>query len=51
MILNAGILHSMGLEDPDAEAIRRFEVNALAPLLLARALVPQMPRGSKLPCD
>lgn len=49
VILNAGILHSMGLEDLDAEAIRRqFEVNALAPLLLARALVPQMPQGSKL---
>mgnify|MGYP005688885975 FL=1 len=32
VILNAGILHSMGLEDLDAEAIRRqFEVNALAP--------------------
>ena len=26
----------------------KFEVNALAPLLLARALVPQMPQGSKL---
>ena len=49
VILNAGILHSMGLEDLDAEAIRRqFEVNALAPLLLARALVPQMPSGAKL---
>jgi NAD(P)-dependent dehydrogenase (short-subunit alcohol dehydrogenase family) len=49
VILNAGILHSMGLEDLDAEAIRRqFDVNALAPLLLARALVPQMPQGSKL---
>ena len=32
VILNAGILHSMGLEDLVAEAIRRqFEVNALAP--------------------
>ncbi|MBA4737133.1 MAG: SDR family oxidoreductase [Synechococcus sp.] len=49
VILNAGILHSMGLEDLDAEAIRRqFEVNALAPLLLARALVDQMPSGAKL---
>ena len=49
VILNAGILHSMGLDDLDPEAIRhQFEVNALAPLLLARALVPQMPRGSKL---
>ena len=49
VILNAGILQSMGLDDLDAEAIRRqFEVNALAPLLLARALVPQMPRGARL---
>ena len=49
VILNAGILHSMGLEDLDAAAIRQqFEVNALAPLLLARALVPQMPFGSRL---
>ena len=38
VILNAGILPSMGLEDLDANAIRRqFEVNALAPLLLALA--------------
>ena len=33
VILNAGILHSNGLHDLDAEAIRhQFEVNALAPL-------------------
>ena len=49
VILNAGVRQSMGLEDLDPEGIRRqFEVNALAPLLLARALVRQMPRGSKL---
>ena len=49
VILNAGILQSMGLEDLDPDGIRRqFEVNALAPLLLARALVEQMPRGAKL---
>ena len=49
VILNAGLLHSMGLDDLDAEAIRQqFEVNALAPLLLARALVDRMPRGAKL---
>lgn len=49
VILNAGLLQSMGLEDLDPEGIRRqFEVNALAPLQLARALVSQMPRGSKL---
>ena len=49
VILNAGILQSMGLTDLDPKGIRRqFEVNALAPLLLARALVDQMHRGSKL---
>ena len=49
VILNAGILQSMGLDDLDPEGIRRqFEVNALAPLLLTRALVDQMPPGSRL---
>ena len=49
LILNAGILQAMGLEDLDAEAIRRqFEVNALAPLLLVRALLEQLPRGAKV---
>ena len=49
VILNAGILQSMGLMDMDPIGIRRqFEVNALAPLLLARALVDQMPSGAKL---
>ena len=48
-ILNAGILEADGLEDLRADAIRRqFEVNALAPLLLARALVPNLGAGSKL---
>ena len=49
VILNAGVLQSMGLMDLDPVGIRRqFEVNALAPLLLARALVDQMPSGAKL---
>lgn len=49
VILNAGILQSMELETLDPEGIRRqFEVNALAPLLLTRALVDQMPRGARL---
>ena len=49
VILNAGILQSMGLMDLDPTGIRhQFEVNALAPLLLARALVDQMPSGAKL---
>jgi NAD(P)-dependent dehydrogenase (short-subunit alcohol dehydrogenase family) len=49
LILNAGILESMPLEDLDAAAIRRqFEVNALAPLLLVRALLEQLSPGSKV---
>jgi NAD(P)-dependent dehydrogenase (short-subunit alcohol dehydrogenase family) len=49
LILNAGILQAMGLADLDAEGIRRqFELNALAPLLLVRALLEQLPRGAKL---
>ncbi len=49
VVLNAGIAQSMGLDDLDPDGIRRlFEVNALAPLLLARALVPQMPPGARL---
>ena len=49
VILNAGTLQSMGLENLDVEGIKRqFEVNALAPLLLAQALIGQMPRGAKL---
>lgn len=48
-ILNAGILEADGLEDLQADSLRRqFEVNALAPLLLARALLPNLPSGSKL---
>ena len=49
VILNAGILQSMGLDDLDSEGIKRqFEVNALAPLLLAKSLIGQMPHGAKL---
>ncbi|GCE65907.1 hypothetical protein OMCYN_01853 [cyanobiont of Ornithocercus magnificus] len=49
VILNAGIAQPMGLEDLDPDGIRRqFEVNALAPLQLARVLVDQMPRGARL---
>jgi len=48
-ILNAGILEADDLESISAEGLRRqFEVNALAPLLLARALLPQLPAGAKL---
>jgi len=48
-ILNAGILEGDDLESFSAESLRRqFEVNALAPLLLARALLPHLAAGSKL---
>lgn len=48
-ILNAGILEADGLEDFDAASIRRqFEINALAPLLLSRALLGNLSKGSKL---
>ena len=48
-ILNAGILEADGLAELSAASIRRqFEVNALAPLLLCRALLGNLTRGSKL---
>jgi len=48
-ILNAGILEHDGLDDLDATSVRRqFEVNALAPLLLSRALLNNLGSGSKL---
>jgi len=48
-ILNAGILEADGLEDLRADSVlRQFGVNALAPLLLARALLPNLGSGSKL---
>ena len=46
-ILNAGILHSTGLNNLDADAIRQqFEVNALAPLRLASVLTRHLSSGS-----
>ena len=49
VILNAGILESIGFDQLDEGSIlRQFEVNALAPLRLVRALVGQMPSGGKL---
>jgi NAD(P)-dependent dehydrogenase (short-subunit alcohol dehydrogenase family) len=48
-ILNAGILEADDLASFQADSVRRqFEVNALAPLLLARALLPHLGEGSKL---
>jgi NAD(P)-dependent dehydrogenase (short-subunit alcohol dehydrogenase family) len=48
-ILNAGILEADDLPSLQASSVlRQFEVNALAPLLLARALLPHLGEGSKL---
>jgi NAD(P)-dependent dehydrogenase (short-subunit alcohol dehydrogenase family) len=49
VILNAGILEADDLDSfQPASVLRQFEVNALAPLLLARALLPHLGKGSKL---
>jgi NAD(P)-dependent dehydrogenase (short-subunit alcohol dehydrogenase family) len=49
VILNAGLLEATSLDNLDPDSLRRqFEVNALAPLRLTHALLPQLQRGSKL---
>lgn len=49
LILNAGILEADQLDSVNATSLRRqFEVNALAPLLLSRALLPNLGPGSRL---
>ena len=49
LINNAGVLTEDSLQDFDAARIRQqFEVNALAPLLLTRALLPNLRAGSKV---
>ncbi len=49
LIHNAGLLEHTSLEDLDVESLRRqFEVNAIAPLRLTRALLDQLPPGAKL---
>jgi NAD(P)-dependent dehydrogenase (short-subunit alcohol dehydrogenase family) len=49
LIHNAGLLEADSLESVEADSLRRqFEVNAVAPLLLTRALLPLLHEGSKL---
>jgi NAD(P)-dependent dehydrogenase (short-subunit alcohol dehydrogenase family) len=49
LINNAGILERVSLDSLDLDSIRRqFEVNALAPLRLTQALLPNLKRGSKI---
>jgi NAD(P)-dependent dehydrogenase (short-subunit alcohol dehydrogenase family) len=48
-ILNAGVLEADRLDKLNSASLRhQFEVNALAPLLMAQALLPNLSRGSKL---
>ena len=49
LVNNAGILSRESLDDLDLERIRRqFEVNALGPLRVTRALLPNLSAGSKV---
>ena len=49
LINNAGILERVSLPNLDFESIRRqFEVNALGPLRLTQALLPNLKKGSKV---
>jgi NAD(P)-dependent dehydrogenase (short-subunit alcohol dehydrogenase family) len=49
LILNAGILEGNRLENLDSDSLKRqFELNALAPLLLVAAMLPNLQPGSKL---
>lgn len=49
LINNAGIVERMSLNDLDFDSIRRqFEVNAIAPLRLTQALLPNLRSGSKV---
>lgn len=49
LINNAGIFKNETLDAMDADSIReQFEVNTIAPLMIAHALVPLMTEGSKI---
>ena len=49
LINNAGIVERIALDNLDFESIRRqFEVNAIAPLRLTSALLPNLVSGSKV---
>src|SRR4051812_11588009 len=49
VILNAGILRDSGLDDLDlGDVSEQLAVNAVAPLRLAHALLPNLHRGAKL---
>lgn len=49
LVNNAGIVERVSLENLDFDSIRRqFEVNAIGPLRLTKALLPNLKEGSKI---
>ena len=49
LIQNAGVLLSDSLDDVDPDKVRaQFELNAVAPLFLTRALAPRLHAGAKV---
>ena len=49
LINNAGILERVSLDSLDIDSIRKqFEVNAIGPLRLTKALLPNLTKGSKV---
>lgn len=49
LILNAGILEADGLENLSSDSLlRQFQINAMAPLLLCRALLAHLEPGAKV---
>ncbi len=49
LVLNAGVLHPDALDALDLDGARKqFEVNALGPLRVAKALLPNLREGSKI---
>jgi len=49
LIQNAGVLLDDSLEDVDLDKVRaQFELNAIAPLFLTRALAPRLHTGAKV---
>jgi NAD(P)-dependent dehydrogenase (short-subunit alcohol dehydrogenase family) len=49
LVHNAGLYQSTSLEDTDFESMRReYEVNAIGPLRLTRALLPNLRPGAKV---
>ncbi len=49
LVHNAGVLRDDSLDDIEPDAVRaQFELNAVAPLFLTRALVPRLRTGAKV---